>query len=91
MRKLNELLRSLARFLHDPADHVTQAWKLVRAQVSTPADPKLRDALVVIDNVVGAVSYFLTDKTEEAKAGGEPVDSEPGERAHPVADAPPAP
>ncbi len=91
MRKLNELLRSLARFLHDPADHVTHAWKLVRAQVSTPAaDPKLRDALVVIDNVVGAVAYFLTDKTEEAKADAEPADSDPGERAHPVADAPSA-
>ena len=35
MRRLNGLLRSLSRSLHD-------AWKLVRAQVSTPADPKKR-------------------------------------------------
>ncbi len=45
---------------------------------------------MVIDNVVGAVAYFLTDKTEEAKADAEPADSDPGERAHPVADAPSA-
>lgn len=78
MRKLNELLRSLSRFLHDPGSHVGDAWKLVRAQVSTPADPKLRDALVVVDNVVGAVVYFLTDKASETEADAEsPAVAEP--------------
>jgi hypothetical protein len=84
MRKLNELLRSLSRFLHDPGSHVGDAWKLVRAQVSTPADPKLRDALVVIDNVVGAVVYFLTDKASETDADVEsPAVVEPAKDAAP--------
>lgn len=65
MRKLNELLRSLSRFLHDPAAHVGDAWKLVRAQVPASTDPKLRDALVVVDNVVAATVHFLSNKADE--------------------------
>lgn len=74
MRKLNELLRSLSRFLHDPAAHVGDAWKTVRGTFPPAASltPQMRDALVVIDNVVAATVYFLTDKTEAPEVD-EPV------------------
>jgi hypothetical protein len=80
MRKLNELLRSLSRFLHDPGSHVGDAWKLVRGYLPAMAalDPETRNAVVVIDNVVGAVAYFLTDKAGETEADAErPAVAEP--------------
>lgn len=62
MRQLNNLAKALGLFLSDPAAHVTAAWATVRAAIDPEAAKKpgpLRDALVVCDTAMAAVSGFL--------------------------------
>ena len=82
MRKLIHFFRSLAMFLSDPAGHVVAAWATVKAAInpallaSTSSDSApLRDAVVVIDNMVEAVAFYCraesaqTELPEEGKGG----------------------
>jgi hypothetical protein len=68
MRKLIAFHRSLATFLFDPAGHIVSAWDTIKAAV----DPKtlaapgpLRDAVVVIDNMVEAVTWYVRAESKE--------------------------
>ena len=71
MRKLLELFRGLSSFIAEPALHVTEAWSLVRGSLSPEAlnadgltkSKPLRNAIVVLDNVVVAVTYYLDKET----------------------------
>ena len=82
MRRLNEFFRSLSKFLVDPAGHVHEAWGLVKGAI----DPKLiaptgevtplRNAVVVIDNMVEAVHAFLKAEMREPTKQTENGDGE---------------
>lgn len=72
MRKLIHFFRSLAMFLSDPAGHVVNAWATVKAAInpallaSTSSDSApLRDAVVVIDNMVEAVAFYCRAESKE--------------------------
>ncbi len=72
MRKLIHFFRSLAMFLSDPAGHVVAAWATVKAAInpallaSTSSDSApLRDAVVVIDNMVEAVAFYCRAESKE--------------------------
>lgn len=71
MRKLNELYRALSAFLADPAGHVTDAWATVKGAIDPKAlagtDKGLKNAVIVIDNTVAAVVYFLKAEAGEPK------------------------
>ena len=76
MRELLELFRGLSSFLAEPAAHVTEAWATVKGAIdhkTIAQDKTLRNAVVVIDNVVLAVAYYL-DK--EPTKGDEPEQKE---------------
>lgn len=73
MRKLIHFFRSLAMFLSDPAGHVVNAWATVKAAIN-PAllastgsidSAPLRDAVVVIDNMVEAVAFYCRAESKE--------------------------
>ena len=73
MRKLIAFHRSLAMFLVDPAGHVVNAWTIVKAAIN-PAllastgsidSAPLRDAVVVIDNMVEAVEFYARAESRE--------------------------
>jgi hypothetical protein len=71
MRKLLELFRGLSSFLAEPATHVTEAWATVKGAIDPEAynadalnkSKTLKNAVVVIDNVVTAVTYYLDKET----------------------------
>ena len=72
MRKLIHFFRALAMFLSDPAGHVVAAWATVKAAInpallaSTSSDSApLRDAVVVIDNMVEAVAFYCRAESKE--------------------------
>ena len=73
MSKLIAFHRSLAMFLVDPAGHVVNAWTIVKAAIN-PAllastgsidSAPLRDAVVVIDNMVEAVAFYCRAESKE--------------------------
>lgn len=73
MRKLIAFHRSLAMFLVDPAGHVVAAWATIKASInphllastgSIDSAP-LRDAVVVIDNMVEAVAFYCRAESKE--------------------------
>lgn len=73
MRKLIAFYRSLAMFLADPAGHIVNAWTTVKAAIN-PAllastgsldSAPLRDAVVVIDNMVEAVAFYARAESRE--------------------------
>lgn len=73
MRKLIAFHRLLATFLFDPAGHIVTAWGHVKAAI----DPRLlastgsidsaplRDAVVLIDNMVEAVTFYVRAESKE--------------------------
>lgn len=68
MRKLIHFFRSLAMFLSDPAGHVTSAWATVKASINPASlsdNSSLRDAVVVIDNMVEAVAFYCRAESKE--------------------------
>lgn len=72
MRKLIHFFRSLAMFLADPAGHVVAAWATIKNAInpallaSTGSDSApLRDAVVVIDNMVEAVAFYCRAESKE--------------------------
>lgn len=77
MRKLNDFYRALHKFLSDPAGHVVASWAMIRGAIDPkPADKNMRDALVVMDNMVEAVVHFLGSDLVRAKgeAGQETIE-----------------
>lgn len=68
MRKLIAFHRSLAMFLSDPAGHVAAAWTTIRGALNPGAlanDTLLRDAVVVVDNMVEAVTFYCRAESKE--------------------------
>ena len=73
MRKLIAFYRSLAMFLVDPAGHVVNAWATVKAAINPQLlastgsldSAQLRDAVVVIDNMVEAVAFYCRAESKE--------------------------
>lgn len=68
MRKLIAFHRSLAMFLSDPAGHVTSAWSTIKSFIPHAAlaeNAALRDAVVVIDNMVEAVAFYCRAESKE--------------------------
>jgi hypothetical protein len=68
MRKLIAFHRALAMFLSDTAGHVTSAWSTVKGAIhpmTLTDNAALRDAVVVIDNMVEAVAFYCRAESKE--------------------------
>ena len=68
MRKLIAFHRAIAMFLVDPAGHIINAWSTVKGAIGPAAlsgDSRLRDAVVVIDNMVEAVEFYARAESRE--------------------------